>query len=191
MDGLKFDAGKPNWSLIPMEQLMKIIEVPQKIISTNNENFFYIHNDTSLYNLVLKHFTCWLTGDINEAESNNIKIARLPLAAFAMFFMLRGNPYNAVEILADKSRYRWDLFNIDDIQKVAEVYTYGAKLYTAYNWQKVEKERYVSAFFRHFKTARSKSRFDDESGLLHMYHAIWNVIALMWFDDQKIIKKAK
>lgn len=60
---------------------------------------------------------------------------------------------------------------------VAEVGTFGADKYTRGGWQSVPdaETRYSDALWRHLLTEGN----DEESGLLHVAHAAWNILALL------------
>ena len=175
--GLKFDSGKPRWDLIPMDALREIIAVPEKVMTYDFFNLCHFSPD-EVYNRVMDLMSRYMSGQVIWKES-------LPFIGFDLFILLKGKAYTSEEIVRCSCLYRWDLFDVNEIQKVADVYSYGAKLYADNNWQRVEKKRYISAFFRHFKTVRTKARFDDESGFLHLHHAIWNIIALIWIDKNE------
>lgn len=61
--------------------------------------------------------------------------------------------------------------------QVAEVGTFGAKKYARGNWLKVENgvERYSDALWRHLL----QHGVDPESGIDHLAHAAWNILALI------------
>lgn len=170
--GLKFDQGKARWYLVPFPQLMQIIG---SITNPVYRNLLLTFNPLKSYNEVLTCFSKYVT----TSQSEN-----LIQAALEIFMILRGKPYTEEELQATDSIYRWDLFNAMDLQGVVNIYTYGAELYSENNWKKVSKERYIGAFYRHFIKIQSKERFDGESGFLHLYHALWNIIALLWIGDE-------
>ena len=66
------------------------------------------------------------------------------------------------------------------IQQVGLVATMGALKYTASGWLAVKdgKERYSDALFRHLVAHAAGERLDG-SGLLHLAHAAWNVLAVL------------
>jgi hypothetical protein len=174
--GLKFDGGKARWELVPFEELREIISVPQYYITTNNVYCLLNYNENNLFNKIIDLiFFC------NKNNTHDF----LRFVGFGIFLLLRGKQNTKEELDSSNSIFRWDLFDINEIQKIVGVYSYGAKLYGDYNWQMVSRERYFAALLRHFKTVRTKERFDSESGFLHLHHAIWNVLALMWIDNNK------
>ena len=68
--------------------------------------------------------------------------------------------------------------------EVAKVSTFGANRYGANNWQHLEnpKERYMDALCRHLFQHLQGQKVDDDSGLLHLQHCAWNVLALLEFE---------
>ena len=63
------------------------------------------------------------------------------------------------------------------LMQVAEVGTFGAHKYARGNWLKVDNgiERYEDALWRHLLQHGT----DHESGLDHLAHAAWNILALI------------
>jgi hypothetical protein len=88
----------------------------------------------------------------------------------------------------DDGKLRWDLLPLDIIEEAVKVYTFGAKKYKPNSWQNVEngKERYYAALMRHLKEYRDGKVIDEESGLMHLAHALWNVITLIYFQKKEI-----
>lgn len=74
---------------------------------------------------------------------------------------------------------------------VADVTTYGARKYTPSGWVNVPdaNRRYTDALYRHLLAYAAGETHDAESGLPHIAHAAWNVLALLemetrgWHDD--------
>tara|TARA_R100000306_G_scaffold62564_1_gene73612 strand:+ start:24869 stop:25369 length:501 start_codon:yes stop_codon:yes gene_type:complete len=66
------------------------------------------------------------------------------------------------------------------LTEVAKVTTFGAKKYAPDNWRKVENgiERYRDAAYRHM-LASAHQKNDEESGLPHLAHAAWCLLAMM------------
>lgn len=57
----------------------------------------------------------------------------------------------------------------------------GAKKYGRNNWKQSKKEdmyRYEAALLRHIMAYKSGEKTDPESGLSHLSHALWNLVAL-------------
>jgi len=182
--GLKFDGGKARWDLIAMKELMEIIRIPQTIINKSNVAYVGEYNEHEIYNIIMTVFSEWIDAKDDYMRARFPEIIKpLPYVGFQLFKLLRGKGYIDPELKRCEDHYRWDLFDVNDLQKIADVYSYGAKLYAPNNWQNVDTDRYISAFYRHFKTVRTKARFDDETGCLHLHQAIWNIITLMWKEN--------
>ena len=60
--------------------------------------------------------------------------------------------------------------------EIAKVGTFGAKKYSRGGWQSVESERYFDAKWRHSLDRRHEEIAFD-SGLMHLAHEAWNVLA--------------
>lgn len=63
---------------------------------------------------------------------------------------------------------------------VAEVGTMGAQKYAWASWKDVPdaERRYTSAMMRHLLAAQI-SELDEESGLHHLHHCLWNLMAVV------------
>jgi len=64
---------------------------------------------------------------------------------------------------------------------VAEVGTFGAKKYSLNGWQSVDDalRRYADAGARHRLLRQMGETHDPESGLPHIYHEAWNMMAVL------------
>lgn len=102
--------------------------------------------------------------------------------------------FSALEALAEApkaKRYNKDKLNFSDMPlealiEVAKVTTMGAKKYGRLNWQKGQPlSDLADATLRHLigdnkhKGAFTGEANDPESGLLHLAHAAWNVLAII------------
>jgi hypothetical protein len=63
--------------------------------------------------------------------------------------------------------------------EVAKVCTFGAEKYGRGTWRNVYFERYQAALFRHFNAFYRGELTDEESGLPHLSHALWNLNAIV------------
>ena len=73
------------------------------------------------------------------------------------------------------------------LDEVVKVLTYGAKKYDRFNWEKVERHRYEAAALRHISAYMQGEKYDPETGINHMAHAVCSLMFLTEFDlkDQK------
>jgi hypothetical protein len=89
----------------------------------------------------------------------------------------------------DKDKPRLDLLPFDALDEVAKVYNFGAVKYAERNWDAgMEWHRYFRAALSHlWKWWQGEDR-DHESGLSHLTHATFNVLALLTYELRKIGK---
>ena len=87
----------------------------------------------------------------------------------------------------DQEKPMWDLLDLDLIEEVVKVLTFGAKKYDPYNWQKVpnREERYFAALMRHLTAYRRGEKNDPETGLSHLAHAGCCLMFLMNFQREE------
>lgn len=88
-------------------------------------------------------------------------------------------------------KLRWDLLPLPTIEKIVEVYHFGAKKYAPNSWQNLPdgKERYRAALLRHMVEIEKGNDVDTESGLLHAAHLAWNAIAMLYFSMKEQYKQ--
>lgn len=102
-----------------------------------------------------------------------------------------------IGLKSDDGKLLWDRIPFEIIEELAEVFTYGAKKYNEHpdnpNWKKVDDgyNRYFAAMMRHLVEDRKGNYLDDESGLPHMSHVLFNVVALCKFSKDKYNKGGK
>jgi Domain of unknown function (DUF5664) len=78
----------------------------------------------------------------------------------------------------DGEKARYDLLPAVPLHEVVEVFTFGAKKYSEYNYLGLEKARIFGALLRHvFAWWRGEAN-DDESGKSHLAHAACCVLML-------------
>jgi hypothetical protein len=97
----------------------------------------------------------------------------------------------------DDGKLRYDLIPAYPMEQLAAVYTFGARKYADWNWIKgIKYSRLIAATFRHFWAFVRGNDIDDESGLPHLAHCLWNVTSLLYFsqyrpdlDDRQLVRK--
>lgn len=81
------------------------------------------------------------------------------------------------------------------LKAIAEIGTYGAQKYKRSSWHTVPNgiQRYSDAEFRHLLDINIEGKYsrDRESGLLHMAHRAWNVLAVLELELRKIEQEVK
>lgn len=80
-------------------------------------------------------------------------------------------------------KVRMDLLPWPELEKIAEVYTAGAKKYGDHNWENLENgyERYKGAMLRHLTEVEKGNAIDEDTGCLHIAQVAWNAIAMLHF----------
>jgi hypothetical protein len=88
----------------------------------------------------------------------------------------------------DSNKVRFDLLIPEYLKGFAEVMTYGANKYGAYNYLHLERWQIEAAHDRHFNAYRSGERNDPETNKSHLFHVACNTMMLWahdnWFFDQ-------
>ena len=79
----------------------------------------------------------------------------------------------------DAGKPRMDLIPTSALKSLANVLTFGCSKYGENTWQEVEIKRYKAALLRHFVAwADEPLGKDEESGLYHSEHLLWNAMAI-------------
>lgn len=86
----------------------------------------------------------------------------------------------------DGGKLRWDLLPLDLVEKVVEVYTFGAQKYAPNTWQNLPDgyNRYKAAMLRHLTAHEKGEMIDPDSKLPHLYHVAWNALAMIHFAEK-------
>jgi hypothetical protein len=82
----------------------------------------------------------------------------------------------------DQDKEDWTLLPLQPIKAIVEILMIGAKKYAPDNWQKVEKDRYVKATWRHWTAWCAGEKDDPETGKSHLAHIGCNILFLLWFE---------
>lgn len=74
-----------------------------------------------------------------------------------------------------------------ELEKIAEVYTAGAKKYGPHNWENLPDgyERYKGAMLRHLTEMEKGNDIDPDTGCMHAAQVAWNAIAMLHFKMKK------
>ena len=85
---------------------------------------------------------------------------------------------------------RYSLIDIDAMEGLAQVLTYGAEKYAPNNWRKgLPFEQVVDSLMRHLAAFRAGEDFDPESGCRHIDHVACNVMFLQSFNRYAFYKR--
>jgi len=191
MEGMKFDTGKARWDLVPAEYLTKMSQAIRPFIEMHliREDKLVFNKDY-LYNIARANIFRWK--DFGAAGMIG-RLHPLMTALIALLMLAKRREYSIEDVFSEFSfDQRWDLIETEWTTNLAEIYAYGAITYEDDNWMQVESKRYYAAANRHIDAYHAGKLFDEESGFLHLYHAAWNCIALMWLEshsDNKIVSE--
>lgn len=85
----------------------------------------------------------------------------------------------------DNGKLRYDLVPVIAEKRFVEVLTFGAGKYSPGNWRHVEKwrERYFAAARRHLAEWQAGEKFDPETGINHLAHAMCCVAFMLELDE--------
>ena len=87
----------------------------------------------------------------------------------------------------DKDKLRMELVPPEAIEALAAIYTMGAKKYGDNNWyQGMKWSRLIGAMLRHFYAWLKGEEKDPESGYSPLWHAFWNMCALIVYQERKL-----
>lgn len=84
----------------------------------------------------------------------------------------------------------YDLIPWEAMDEVARVYGMGAQKYAPHNWRKgYEWGKTIASAFRHITSWVRGESYDDESGLHHLAHAVFHLLALIaWEKDGRYVE---
>lgn len=89
----------------------------------------------------------------------------------------------------DEGKLRVDLVPPELIEAVAEVLTFGAKKYAPRNWEKgITYSRVYASALRHMLAWAKRDDIDKESGLNHLKHALWNLMAIVTYQERGMVQ---
>lgn len=114
-------------------------------------------------------FTCFECNELVPAGGKALHVCGRPAA--------EQPPAGFVK--ADQAKARMDLLPPKVLEGVAQVLTFGAKKYAAWNWVKAPAYgRYFSAAQRHLAAWQAGEDLDPETGLPHLHHALCGLMFL-------------
>lgn len=87
----------------------------------------------------------------------------------------------------DDGKPRWELIAYDAVEGVAKVLTFGAKKYSARNWEKgIMYGRVFGAIMRHLWKWWHGESLDQETGLSHLDHAMCELMFLSAYEKRNL-----
>lgn len=86
----------------------------------------------------------------------------------------------------DSEKPDWSLVDLNIVEDMASILTYGAKKYDRHNYDKVEPRRYMAALMRHITAWQNGELLDKETGKHHLSHAMTNLHILLRLEEKGI-----
>ena len=87
----------------------------------------------------------------------------------------------------DYLKLRWDLVPFDMLEKVVEVFTYGAEKYHDENWRAgMSWKRMYASMFRHLTKSIRGEDLDPDSQCFHLAQVAWGCLCLLWYQHNNI-----
>ena len=87
---------------------------------------------------------------------------------------------------ADQGKPCPSLVPVSLIEAVTAIRMYGSQKYgDPENWRKVEPQRYREALYRHWLAYLKGEKYDQESGLPHLWHLACNAAFLIELEEEK------
>lgn len=93
----------------------------------------------------------------------------------------------------DSEKLPYHLLPFSVLDSIVKVQAFGAAKYGPNNWQRVRngKKRYLAAALRHLSAVQQGKRYDAESGLTHLSHALCSLMYAEWIDQQHLKRHKK
>ena len=86
-------------------------------------------------------------------------------------------------VRANRGKNRLSLISPKALWALGEVYTMGAEKYAPRNWERgLSFSETADALLRHLYKWLDGHVYDEESGLHHLAHVVWNAVALLHFN---------
>jgi hypothetical protein len=87
----------------------------------------------------------------------------------------------------DENKLEWNLLPFDSLEELVKIYMLGKNKYGFENWKKgFTYNRLFDAAMRHLLAWKNKQDLDEESGLNHLMHCVWNCVTLFWMQKNNI-----
>lgn len=89
MKGIKYDTGKPRWSLLPWREIGEVVEVLTiGAIKYEDDNWMRVPQPKERYfSAGMRHFTAWAEGEVFDPETGKNHLAHaICCLLFLMWF---------------------------------------------------------------------------------------------------------
>lgn len=171
--GIKFDQGKLRWDLVPFDMLTYTGRVPLTVTSANA-----VYEDGAYADLFFRNMMLYQNG-YKAPEVGLRALAELTHVTILRLTAEMGLPVYCDVGSTPLDAPWWESYNLDAIEEVIKVLTFGVKKYSAWNWVYIpdRKARYFAAAFRHQRARMKGEQFDPETEVRHTAH----ISCCLWF----------
>jgi len=199
--GTKFDSGKSRWDLMPADVLLELakefttfkglFDMECKLETWDEKMLFYYSNGMEAT------WNFW--NGTNEVPFG--AGVKKPLIFAAISFI---NLLDLCLIYESEKRYKlllnrnvmfaneiphtgaMHLMPYRVLNYLGDIYLYGCNKYDENNWRKgMSWGKIFAAFNRHSGQWHGGEMYDQESGMHHIGHSLWQLFALRWFQKYK------
>lgn len=90
-EGAKYDSGKPDWSLLPLDEIEQVVDVLTfGAVKYDRDNWKKVDNKRDRYfAAMMRHIKAWFTGETHDQESGKHHLAHA--ICCALFLMWNDN----------------------------------------------------------------------------------------------------
>lgn len=195
--GAKFDSGKSRWDLIPADVLLEVSKESTTFIGLyQRENKIKSYYGKMLFHYANGMEAAWNFWDNRDSVPYEAAV-RKPLI-FGIISYIHLLDLALLIDDPDGIEKRHSIYREDQIvggfvylpyrvlNYLGDIYLYGCKKYDENNWRKGMKwGKIFGAFNRHSGKWFNGEIMDDESGMHHLGHALWQLFGLRWLQDYK------
>lgn len=196
--GAKFDGGKSRWDLMPSEVLIEISKHPEIFKG------LYVKEAIipAIRSKMLFHYSngmeaAWNFWNRSDAVPFSVaKTNPLIFSCISYFHLLDLALTSEVTDTKSLLDHRKELYELEIpevsafylmsyrvLNYLGDIYLYGSKKYDENNWRKGMKwGKIFAAFNRHSGQWLNGESYDKESGMHHLGHALWQLLALRAYE---------
>ena len=194
----KFDAGKSRWDLMPADIILEmanedttlkgLYDVERRISDIEAKMMFHYSNSMEAA------WNWW--GRVEKvpmsAGTQNPLIFSMISMVHLLDLSLIHEDGTEEDLAARNALYSLEMPNSGGfymlpykvLNYLGDVYLYGCEKYDDNNWRKgMRWGKFFAAFCRHAGQWHSGEILDKESGMHHIAHALWQLLALRWFEQ--------
>ena len=195
--GAKFDEGKSRWDLMPADVILELAKEDTTIKGLYDQEA----KIDSIEGKMMFHYSNGMEAAWNWwGRMDNVPMSagvKNPLIFAAISFVhlldlsLIHEEYDG-DLAPRNALYNLDIPNTGGfymlpykvLNYLGDIYLYGCKKYDENNWRKgMEWGKLFAAFCRHSGQWHGGESYDQESGMHHLGHSLWQLVGLRWYEQ--------